>query len=323
MRWCLLLGLAAFVPVGSAFGQAAEEKPDPVLDSGSLEQLLEFVIDTDGYFRLKQHADEEEEDGDKEEEETKPQPPKRSGIAKLFGLGGGGARPAARPRRIEANSPTERLFQEVMADSGARGSSTSSGGNQRTVGRTGSNAKGQLVIRGGGDEREIELAELKGTLRSFLIVDEEQLTRFMMFSPEYLILIVRDHNGVRVCSVLDEKVESLAGDSFAELVQKNEDYFTNDLAPALKDLAILPIKKAGDLEKLPSPVEKTEEEPGNGARFGGPPRREQAKVWSNPRAVTSLAPLMHFHLSKRRLRLNRASGRKGLLDEEKKVVGDK
>lgn len=323
MRWCVFVGFAAFTFIPPAFGQDGEDAPDPVLNSGSLEQLLEFVIDPDGYFRLKQHGDNEEGDGDEPEEAAKPEPePERSGIARLFGLRGG-ARVARAPRQIEADSPTERLFQEVMADSGARGSSTSSGGNERTVGRNGPNAKGQLVIRGGGNERELELTELKGTMRSFLVADKDQVTRFLMFSPEELVLIVRDHKGVRVSSVLDEKVETLAGKSFAELVQSNEDYFTNDLAPALADLVTLPTRKAGGLEKLPSPIEKAEEQPdnnANGGMFGVPQRREATKVWSNPTALESLRPLVHFHLSNRRLRFNRALGRKGLLDEEQKKV---
>jgi hypothetical protein len=325
MRWFLLFGFAALVTGSDAFAQEGEEKPDPVFDSGSLQQLLEFVVDEDGYLRLRQHDDEEaNEDGneEKEKEET-PKQQQRSGIAKLFGLAGDRPAAIARARRIQVDSPTERLFDEVMVDSGARGSSSSGNGIRRKVGRTGPNAKGQLIIRGGGNARELELSELKGTMRSFLVSDSDQMTRFLMFSPENLVLILRDHTGVRVSSVLDEEVQSLAGKSFAELVQNNKPYFTNQLANALEGLVILPLQEAGDLEKLPAPIQKTEVEAdnnGNGGMFGGAARNEPTKIWSNPKAIASLTPLIDFHLSNRRLRLNRALGRKGLLDKEQEKV---
>ena len=328
MRWCLLLILAAFAPASFAFAQDSEAKPDSVFNSESLPKLLEFVIDKDGYFRLKEHADEEDEQDEEDnaaDKEKKPSTatakPKRSGIARLFGLAG--ERPAVRDRQNTADSLTERLFQEVMDDSGAGGSSSSTSSNQRRIKKTGSAANGRLVIRGGGIERELELTELKGTMRTFLLTDKEQTTRFLMHSPENLVLIVRNHAGVRVSSVLDEQTKNLAGKSFAELVQSNEDYFTDQLAPALTGLVTLPIREAAGLKELPTPIEKAEEQPDdnpNGGIFGGPRRRQVTKIWSNPRAVTALMPLIDFHLSKRRLRLNRALGRKGLLDDERKAV---
>ncbi|MEZ6060747.1 MAG: hypothetical protein R3C19_10320 [Planctomycetaceae bacterium] len=269
----------------------------------TLNQLTKLDVGDDGQLQLKR---DHWEVAAKRPLPKPPQPKLPGGL----GLAGGAVLtpPQRNPFADQEVSPLEQLFERMALESGGYRSGSRSGiGDRVTRSWTSAMLDGRLTTEG--DDLKLELSELAGSQRSFRLAIDGRRVRLLFRRASDFVQVLRNGDVVLVCSSIDGDTKSLAGSSFARLVQDNEDYFRDDLQPLLTDVTQLPIDQAVALN-LPREDALPEFPP---VSFEDGPLTE-GDVGRAFRAV------VRFCIVDGRLRINRFAGDQRLLKQEIEVV---
>lgn len=274
--------------------QASDGEDSVGLDNAreSLPRLNRFMIDEEGRLRVDQNSwEEKDEDAEAEDEEEKDENLTRLEQLRRDPFGGRG----------QPKTPITTVLQGIMDDTGTRSRGSGWGGSRSHMNFEGPELRGRYVLNG--TALAVEMQELVGRRRSIQLIDHDDVTRLLIYSPQSSTQILRSPAGVHVCSMKDGDVQSLVGSSFVDLVKQNTDYFQNTLGPQLSGIADLPIEKA--LESKSPDSKPAAFEPS-----------ESENPLRNPEVVSTIAPLAQFRLVDRQLAFNRVYGKEGVIDDE-------
>ena len=277
-----------------------QDAPDPVgFDRApeAVEKLMEFTIDKEGRLRLRRDHWVEPEEPEEPDEKLSARELRMKRLRDPGPLGAPFGMAAPR------TSPFRTVFTESMTAVGSR-SRGGGGGSRGWYGRH----EGDVVnaeFNETGSDITFNMREHSGQVRSIIVSDSDDRTRFLLVSPAGFVQMVRTDAGVHIASAIDGKIESTSGATFAHVVQAKPDYFKNRLSPALKGLAVLPVAAA---EKF-AVKESTSDTSMKLSNFtDGDFISEDVK--------SALTPLLQLQLSDRRLRVSRFAGDENTFDEE-------
>lgn len=232
---------AAFV-FFSALTTRADEEPDEAKTGfaaaeWTLNQLTRMELNEQGQLQLKR--DHWELAAKRPLPKSKQADGFGAGMAAGFGGGRGGFGGGVAPEQPALDKLFNRLADET---GGRRGGSSSSGSRGRKISFSSASLKASLNVNE--DITEFEIEETADNEQSLRLTEESNVTRLVFRSPSTFVQILRRRDSVHVCSMIDGQVTSWTGNSFAEVVQKHEDYFRNTLQPVLKQVTQLPLDEA-------------------------------------------------------------------------------
>lgn len=218
--------------------------------------------------------------------------------------------------RMRPDEPAvSKLFKQIMTECGAMQRSSSSSNNRSSSkfassSRTSKGVRGQITVMS--NNVSLRAEEVDGRRRTTELSDDGVQTSFQLLMPNGLVRIVTTPEGFRIDSAINDKAFSVTSKSFVAAVHKNRDYFTNVLAPAIRQVAILPIDEA--LRATP-PEDDSEVD----LKLTAFP----ASTWADGDSLEIISALLQFEFVEGRLRRKGDSKGKDVFEEELLAVKEK